>query len=365
MNRIHNFGAGPAILPIPVLEEASHGLIEIGDTGMSILEISHRSKTYEAIHVDARTRILQLLGLSEDEYQVLFLQGGASLQFAMVPMNYMRQGATADYVVAGDWGAKALKEAKKVGKGAPQEVANTKAAGYSFIPKDYNVTPGARYVHVTTNNTIEGSQWFGTPKHDDAPLVADMSSDIFSVQRDFSEYSLIYAGAQKNAGPAGVTIIVAKKEFLAQASEDLPSMLTYKTYADSDSLYNTPPVFSIYVVGLTAKWLQDQGGIEAMEQINRHKAGILYGTLDEFSSFYKLAITAQEDRSLMNVTFNLQPQYAELEGELLAGAKERKLDGVKGHRSVGGLRASIYNAFPLAGVQELSDYLREFAQSKG
>jgi phosphoserine aminotransferase len=365
MNRVYNFGAGPAILPVSVLEEAAKGVLEIGGTGMSVLEISHRSKAYEAIHVDARERILRLLGLSPEEYVVLFVQGGASTQFAMVPLNFMRQGATADYVVGGDWGAKALKEAVKVGRGVPQEAASSKSAGYGFIPKEYSVTLGARYVHVTTNNTIEGTQWFGTPFTDDHPLIADMSSDFLSVQRDYSKYALMYAGAQKNAGPAGVAVVVANRKFLETAAVDLPAMLAYKTFVDSDSLYNTPPCFTIYVVGLVAKWLEELGGLSAIEKANRDKAAVLYAALDELDSFYKPIVTAKEDRSLMNVTFKLQPEYSELEKPFLAGAKERKLEGLAGHRSVGGFRASIYNAFPAEGVQALADYMREFAKANG
>jgi phosphoserine aminotransferase len=361
VNRVYNFGAGPAVLPEAVLEEAAKGVLEIGGTGMSILEVSHRSKTYEAIHVDARTRILELMGLPESEYAVLFLQGGASMQFAMVPMNMLGAGSEADYVIGGDWGAKALKEAQKVGRGTVKSIANSKDDKYTYIPKQYEVSPNASYVHVTSNNTIEGTQWFGTPESGGRPLVADMSSDFLSVQRDFSAYDLIYAGAQKNAGPAGVTIVVVKKSVVESAATDLPAILSYKTYLESDSLYNTPPVFAIYTVGLVAKWLQGLGGLAAIEKINREKAGQLYATLDAFPEIYRPAVTAKEDRSLMNVTFTLQPKAADREAEFLAGAKERKLDGLKGHRSVGGFRASIYNAFPTAGVEALTEYLRVFA----
>jgi phosphoserine aminotransferase len=332
---------------------------------MSIVEVSHRSKTYEAIHIDARTRILNLLGLSDSEYQVLFMQGGASQQFATIPMNYLRQGATADYVVAGDWGAKALKEAKNVGRGAIVEAANSKSDGYSYIPKDYPVTPGARYVHITTNNTIEGSQWFETPKSDGHALIADMSSDFLSVERDYSAYTMIYAGAQKNAGPSGVTIVIAKKSWIESGNDDVPTVLSYKTFAQNDSLYNTPPTFSIFVVGLVAKWIESKGGLAGMDKHNHAKAAPLYAALDNMGEFYKPTISAKEDRSLMNVTFTLQPKYADLEAEFLTGSKERKMDGLKGHRSVGGFRASIYNAFPAEGVQALADYMTEFAKAKG
>ncbi|HEX5323232.1 MAG TPA: 3-phosphoserine/phosphohydroxythreonine transaminase, partial [Capsulimonadaceae bacterium] len=221
-----------------------------------------------------------------------------------------------------------------------------------------------RYLHITTNNTIEGTEWFDTPKPS-VPLVSDMSSDFLAVQRDFGSFSLIYAGAQKNVGPSGVTVVVARKSFLEKAGDKVPTILSYKTYWEKDSLYNTPPCFAIYVVGLVAKWIEEQGGLAAVERKNREKAGLLYRTLDELSSFYVPTVTVKEDRSLMNVTFRLQPQNETLEKDFLAGAKERNLDGLKGHRSVGGFRASIYNAFPLEGVRVLTDYLQEFAKEKG
>jgi len=364
MNRIYNFSAGPAILPEPVLEEAAKGVLELGGSGMSILEISHRSKEYEKVHFEAQERLLRIMGLSADEYAVLFLQGGASMQFAMVAMNYLGEGDIADYVNAGEWGTKAIKEAKKVGLGTAREIASSADRNFSYIPKKFTVDPNARYLHITTNNTIEGTEWFDTPKTS-VPLISDMSSDFLAVQRDFGSFSLIYAGAQKNIGPSGVTVAVARKSFLAQASDNVPTILSYKTYWEKDSLYNTPPCFAIFVVGLVAKWIEEQGGLAAVERKNKEKAGLLYHTLDELSGFYMPTVTAKEDRSLMNVTFRLQPRYEELEKEFLAGAKERKLDGLKGHRSVGGFRASIYNAFPIEGVRELTQYLREFAGTKG
>jgi phosphoserine aminotransferase len=359
--RIYNFSAGPAILPEPVLEEASQAVREINGSGMSLLEVSHRGKHYDAIHADAEARLLRVLGLSEDEYVPMFLQGGASLQFAMIPMNFLAQGQHADYVVSGDWGAKALKEAKNWGDA--REIASSKADKYAYIPKDFTVTPGARYVHITTNNTIEGTEYFQLPDVGDTPLVADASSDFASLPHDYSKFSLLYAGAQKNVGPSGVTIVVAKKSFLESASPELKGILAYKTHADTHSLYNTPPTFAIYVVGLVLKWVEEQGGLSAVEQKNRAKASILYNALDELAPFYQTAVTAQEDRSLMNVCWRVANEA--LEADFLAEAKAAGLDGLKGHRSVGGFRASIYNAFPAAGVQALADLLRDFAQRKG
>jgi phosphoserine aminotransferase len=359
--RIYNFSAGPAILPEVVLERAAEAVKEIGGSGMSLLEVSHRGKHYDAIHTEAEERLLKTLGVSADEYVPLFLQGGASLQFAMLPMNILGAGDSADYVISGDWGAKALKEAQKVG--SAKEIASSKAGKYAFIPKEFTVTPGAKYVHITTNNTIEGTEYFDLPDTGDTPLVADASSDIFAVNRDHSRFSFLYMGAQKNAGPSGVTMVVARKSFLEGARTDLPTILSYKTHVDSHSLYNTPPTFGIFVVNEVLKWIESEGGVAGVEAKNRAKAAILYSALDETSDFYETAVTAKEDRSLMNVTWRLR--NGDLEAELLAEAKALKLDGLKGHRSVGGFRASIYNAFPAAGVQVLADLLRDFAQRKG
>lgn len=359
-HRILNFSAGPAILPEPVLAEAAEGIKEIAGSGMSILEVSHRGPQYEAIHADAEARLLQTLGLSADEYVPLFLQGGASLQFAMLPMNFVGRHETADYVVSGDWGAKALKEAQKFGARA---AASSKPSQYDHIPKDLSLTPHARYVHITTNNTIEGTEYFALPNTGDAPLVADSSSDFLALRREYSRFALLYAGAQKNAGPAGVTMVVARKSFLETANADIPTILAYKTHADAHSLYNTPPCFAVYVVGLVLKWLQAEGGLDAMEAQNSRKAGILYSALDDNAPFYQPAVSEKGDRSLMNVTWRLSDPA--LEADFLAEAAAHGMDGLKGHRSVGGFRASIYNAFPVAGVQTLADLLRDFAGRKG
>ncbi len=359
-HRIFNFSAGPAILPEPVLQEAAEGVREIAGSGMSILEVSHRGKQYEAIHADAEARLLRVLGLSDADYVPLFLQGGASLQFAMVPQNFLTVGQAADYVVSGDWGAKALKEAKFFGDA--REAASSKAAGYSFIPKEWTRTPDARYVHITTNNTIEGTEYFALPDVGDTPLVADSSSDFLALRRDYSKFSLLYAGAQKNAGPAGVTMVLVKKAFLATANTSLPKIMAYQTHADAHSLYNTPPCFAIYVVGLVLKWVEEQGGLNGVEARNRQKAAVLYNALDE-TPLYAPTVTEKADRSLMNVTWRLTNPA--LEADFLAEAKAHGMDGLKGHRSVGGFRASIYNAFPADGVQALADLLRDFAGRKG
>ncbi|MEP6757507.1 MAG: 3-phosphoserine/phosphohydroxythreonine transaminase [Chthonomonadales bacterium] len=357
MKRIYNFSAGPAILPVPVLEEASRGVLEINGSGMSILEVSHRGKDYEAIHVDARTRLLRVLGLSEDEYQVMFLGGGASLQFAMVPMNFLGAEQVADYVNTGEWGAKAIKEALRYGN--VHIAGSSEQQQFSDIPKNLVLTPNARYLHITTNNTIEGTEWSYLPKTEGVPLIGDVSSDIMAKNLDYSKFDLFYAGAQKNAGAAGVTIVVGKKSFLETATSNLPSMLAYKTHAKSDSMYNTPPVFSVYVVGLVLKWIEVNGGLQAVEANNLKKAHVIYDALDSHYDVYDPAVTVKEDRSLMNITFRLRD--ASREKEFLAGAEALGMDGLKGHRSVGGFRASIYNAFPIEGAEALATYLKQFA----
>lgn len=360
-HRIYNFSAGPAVLPESVLAEAAEGVKAIAGSGMSILEVSHRGPQYEAIHADAESRLLQTLGLSADEYVPLFLQGGASLQFAMLPQNFLGRGEVGDYVVSGDWGAKALKEARHFGEA--REAASSKPSKYDHIPKDLSLTPHGRYVHITTNNTIEGTEYFALPNTGDAPLVADSSSDFLALRRDYTRFALLYAGAQKNAGPAGVTMVVARKSFLQTANADIPTILSYKTHADAHSLYNTPPCFAVYVVGLVLKWIDAQGGLDTMESQNSRKAGILYAALDDNAPFYQPAVAEKGDRSLMNVTWRLSDPA--LEADFLAEAAAHDMDGLKGHRSVGGFRASIYNAFPVAGVQALADLLRDFAGRKG
>lgn len=365
MRRIYNFSAGPAILPVEVLQEASQAVLEIGGSGMSLLEVSHRGKHYDAIHAQTMLSVLRVLGLSQDEWAVVFMGGGASLQFTTLPMNFLQAGQTADYVDAGEWGAKAAKDARRFGD---VNIAGSSAqTNYDRLPHDTKFSsPGtARYAHITTNNTIEGTQYLGSalPDTGTTPLTADMSSDIFAVSRPFDRFSLLYAGAQKNAGAAGVTMVCVRRDFLETANKNLPPMLSYAVQAEKESLYNTPPVFAIYVMGLVIKWVEAQGGIAAMEQKNREKAAVIYDALDAVPGFYRPCVVEKADRSLMNITWRLTDEA--LEKELLKEAQAADMDGLKGHRNVGGLRASIYNAFPLDGCKALATLLTDFARRKG
>jgi phosphoserine aminotransferase len=355
--RIHNFGAGPATLPVPVLEEASRGVLEIAGSGMSVLEVSHRSKEYEAIHFDARDRLLRALGLDATEYGALFLGGGASLQFAALPMNLLA-GGTADYVNTGEWSTKAIKEAKRFG--TINVAGSSEDKKFSYIPKALKLTPGAKYVHITTNNTIEGTEYSTLPDTAGVPLVADMSSDILGRAVDYGKFSLIYAGAQKNLGPAGVTIVVARRKWLEAGTDDIATILSYKTHLKADSLYNTPPVFAIYMVGLVLKWVEAQGGVAGLDKRNRERAARIYAALDAHPQVYDPAVTQKEDRSYMNVTFRLRDPNGEK--EFLAGAQGAGLDGLKGHRSVGGFRASIYNAMTSEGIDALVEHIEKWAR---
>jgi phosphoserine aminotransferase len=358
--RIYNFSAGPAVMPLPVLEQAQRDLISLPGVGMSVMEISHRSQTFEQLLDTAIADIRALAGVP-DNYKILMLQGGATLQFSMVPMNLLAAGASADYIDTGSWAGKAIKEARKVG--AVNVVASTKADRYARIPRqnELKLTPGAAYVHITTNNTIEGTEWNVPPEVGEAPLVADASSDIFSRPIDVGRFGLVYAGAQKNLGPSGVTLVVIREDLLARSTDALPIMLNYKTHADNNSLYNTPNTFGIYILGLTVKWLRSLGGLEEVARLNRRKAGALYAEVDR-TGFYR-GTAEKESRSLMNVTFRLPDEQLEklFEKESTAAG----LDGLKGHRSVGGMRASIYNAFPEAGVDALVQFMQEFERTRG
>lgn len=363
VHRVHNFAAGPAVLPMPVLEEIQRDLIALPGIGMSILEISHRSKTFESILKQADADI-RTLGNVPSNYQVLFLQGGASTQFSMVPMNLLAAGSTADYIDTGSWAEKAIKEAKKVG--AVSVAATTKADSYARIPaqSELKLTPGAAYVHITSNNTIEGTEWKTLPDVGGAPLVNDTSSDMFSRPIDVARHALIYAGAQKNMGPAGVTVVIIRDDMLQRSAEKkptLPTMLNYAVHAENGSLYNTPPAFAVYALGLVMKWLIGQGGLAAIAKVNERKAAKLYAEIDR-TGFYRG--TAQKDsRSLMNVTFRLATE--DLESAFVKEATAAGLDGLKGHRAVGGMRASIYNAFPEAGVDALVSFMKEFERKRG
>jgi len=359
--RIFNFSAGPAVLPMPVLEQAQRELVSLPGVGMSVMEISHRSKTFEDLLGGAIADLRELAGIPGN-YRVLMLQGGASLQFSMVPMNLLGSGQTADYVDTGSWAEKAAKEASRVG--AVKITGSTKADGYNRIPSpnELALTPGAAYVHITTNNTIEGTEWRSLPDvAADVPLVADASSDILSGPIDVNRFGLIYAGAQKNLGPSGVTLVLVREDLLSRSKSDLPVMLNYKVQADNNSLYNTPNTFGIYILGLTMKWLRSLGGLTAIARINERKAAKLYAEIDR-TGFYRG--TAQPaSRSLMNVTFRLRSE--ELEKMFEKEATSAGLDGLKGHRSVGGMRASIYNAFPEEGVEALTSFMREFERRNG
>jgi phosphoserine aminotransferase len=358
--RLFNFSAGPAVLPLPVLEEAQRDLVALPGVGMSILEISHRSKAFEDVLARAIEDIVALAAIP-DNYKVLLLQGGASLQFSMVPMNLLTAGATADYVDTGSWADKAITEARRVG--SVNVTGSTKGDKYTRIPTrdELQLTSGAAYVHITTNNTIEGTQWKGLPDVGSAPLVADASSDIFHGPIDVGRFGLIYAGAQKNLGPSGVTLVIVREDLLARSAASLPTMLSYRVHSDNNSLYNTPPTFGIYILGLTVRWMRAQGGLSAMRARNQRKAATLYAQIDQ-SGFYR-GTAQKESRSLMNVTFRLPSE--ELEKTFEKDATAAGLDGLKGHRSVGGMRASIYNAFPEEGIDVLVDFMREFERTHG
>ena len=358
VNRVYNFSSGPAVLPLPVLEEIQRDMMALPGVGMSILEISHRSAAFEAILAKAEADVRAVAGIPAN-YKVLFLQGGASTQFSMVPMNLLTPGATADYVDAGSWGEKAIKEAKKVG--TVNVAASTKSENYSRVPlqSELKLTPGAAYVHITSNNTIEGTEYKTLPDVGDAPLVNDTSSDMFSRPLEVAKHGLIYAGAQKNLGPSGVTLVIVRDDLLARSQKSLPTMLNYAVQAENGSMYNTPPTFAVYTLGLVMQWLIGQGGLAAMAQLNQRKAAKLYAEIDR-TGFYRG--TAHRDcRSLMNVTFRLASE--ELEKKFVKGSTAAGLDGLKGHRSVGGMRASIYNAFPEQGVDTLVDFMREFERT--
>ena len=358
--RIHNFSAGPATLPLPVLEQIQRDMLSLPGVGMSVLEISHRSAPFDEIIEGAEADLRRLAGVP-DGYHVLFLQGGASLQFSMVPMNLLPAGGSADYIVTGVWAQKAVKEAKRVG--GVKIAASTEADNFTHVPQqgELKLDPAAAYVHYTTNNTIYGTQFHYVPEVANVPLVADASSDIFSRPIDASKYGLIYAGAQKNLGPAGLTIVIVRDDLLKRTPATLPTMLQYGVHAENKSMYNTPPVFAIYVTRLVLAWLVRQGGLEAIERVNARKADALYAEIDR-TGFYR-GHARPDSRSRMNVTFRLPSE--ELEKKFVKESTAAGLDGLKGHRSVGGLRASLYNAFPESGVQALVQFMQEFERRNG
>ncbi|MBI5279310.1 MAG: 3-phosphoserine/phosphohydroxythreonine transaminase [Burkholderiales bacterium] len=360
MTRVFNFSAGPAILPEPVLRQAAEEMLDWHGTGMSVMEMSHRGKEFISIHAEAEAGLRELLDIP-GSYKVLFMQGGAIGENAIVPMNLIGRTGKADYVVTGDWSKKSMKEARTYG--TVSLAASGEASGLTAIPKqaEWKLDPGAAYVHICSNETIGGVQFHWTPDTGDVPLVADMSSDILSRRIDVSRYGLIYAGAQKNMGPSGVTVVIVRDDLLGHALPITPSAFNYKLQAEADSMYNTPPTYAIYIAGLVFKHVKAMGGMDAMEAHNVAKAKVLYDYLDQ-SSFYSNPV-AREDRSLMNVPFKLKDEA--LDEAFLKGAQARGMLQLKGHRSVGGMRASIYNAMPIEGVQALVAYMKDFEAEHG
>jgi phosphoserine aminotransferase len=366
MTRTMNFGPGPACMPLPVLEEAKEEFLNFGGTGMSVLEVSHRSPEYDQVHNETQALMKELLGVGDD-YHVIFMGGGASTQFAMIPLNLLGKGKTADYVNTGSWSKKAIKEAQIIGEahGATTNLAGTGEVDGKFIrvPKqnDLKLTDGAAYVHITSNNTIAGTQWHTFPEVA-APLIADMSSDILWRPFDAKKFAYIYAGAQKNLGPAGVMVGVIRNDLLERCQDGVPTMLSYKTHVAKSSLFNTPPCFAIYLVGKTLKWIKGRGGLQAVEKENREKAELLYGTIDKHDGFFRSPVE-KESRSYMNVVFRLPTE--ELEKQFIEQGKANQMTGLKGHRSVGGIRVSIYNAVGLDWVKAVVQMMEEFVRKSG
>ncbi len=356
MKRAYNFGAGPSAIPTEVLEIAQKELLDYKESGISIMEASHRSKLYDSVHTSAIKHIRELYKLPDD-FEVLFLQGGASMQFAMVPMN-LYKGGCVQYVNTGVWSKKAIKEAKIQGI-TPQIVATSEASNFDSIPK-INFDDDCDYTYITSNNTIYGTQYKEFPRTS-SPLVVDASSDLFSYTIDWDRVDMLFGGAQKNAGLSGITIVIIRKNLLNRVKDSVPTMLRYKTYAESNSLFNTPPVFSIYILNLVLEWIESKGGIEAIDRLNKAKAKILYDTIDNSQGFY-MCHAKKDSRSLMNVSFNIKNKNSQLETELLKEAETANMIGLKGHRSIGGLRASIYNAMTLEGVEALAKLMQDFAK---
>ena len=359
-NRVYNFNAGPAALPLPVLEEIKNSFLNLNGSGMSVTEISHRSKWFDDIINDAVARTKRLLNL-DDRFRVLFIQGGASMQFCMIPMNFLPKGKSADYVNTGTWSTKAIKEVeiqqKQINVAASSEDEN-----FSYIPQDIQFNPDAAYIHITSNNTIKGTQWASFPETNDVPIISDMSSDMMSRPLDIDKFGLIYAGAQKNIGPAGVCMVIVREDMLELVPNNIPSMLKYTTYTEKNSMYNTPPCFVIYAIQLVLKWIEETiGGLGKMKQINEQKGKNIYSLLDN-SSFYT-GTAASGSRSLMNVTFRLPNE--ELEKRLIQEGIDNGFMGLKGHRSVGGCRASIYNATSIEAVEALVDFMKMFERKNG
>lgn len=356
-DRIYNFSAGPSTLPVEVLEQAAKDIVNFNDKGIGLIEMSHRSKEFVAVADEAEALLREIMGIPEN-FKVLFLQGGASTQFAMVPMNLLTPGQKATYLNTGTWSNKAIKEARFFGD--VQLAYSSEETVFNHVPtdSDYQVDDDAEYLYFVSNNTIYGTQFHDFPKTDKI-LICDMSSDILSRSFDFSPFGIVFAGAQKNMGPAGCAVVIIREDLLDRAPDNVPTMFKYKTHADKGSMFNTPPCFSIHVIGLVLKWLQKLGGLPVMEKMNREKAGILYEAIDN-SDFYR-GHAQLSSRSLMNVTFNLPS--ADLEAKFIQEAAALGMDGLKGHRSVGGCRASIYNAFPLEGVKKLVSFMQDFERN--
>lgn len=357
---VYNFNAGPSALPHSVLEKAQQELLNFRGTGMSVMELSHRSEAYDQVHNEAIERMKKLFSIP-DNYEVLFLQGGASLQFSMIPMNFLKAEQEAGYLMTGVWADKAFQEAARFGK--PYIVADTKETNHNTIPKIETLAfnEDDAYVHLTSNNTIFGTQWKEFPTTGDVPLIADMSSDIMSKRIDVSQFGLIYAGAQKNLGPSGVTVVIIRKDLLEQVNTNIPTILNYQTHAKSNSLYHTPPTFGIYMLGEVLRWIEDLGGLEAIEKQNEAKAKYIYDAIDQSKGFY-LGHALPESRSLMNITFKLADET--LEKKFLNEAKEQGFVGLNGHRSVGGCRASTYNSVPLEACIALSEFMKNFQKNE-
>jgi phosphoserine aminotransferase len=360
MDRIHNFNAGPAALPLSVLLQVQNEMLNFRNSGMSIMEHSHRGKVYEAVHNDAIERLRQVMEIPA-HYKILFCQGGAHQQFAMVPMNLLQDNETADYILTGMWSQRALEEAQRVKK-TVGIAASSKDSSFSYIPpeSDWHLDPKAKYMHITSNNTVYGTQWQTLPDIKRNPVVVDMSSDILSRYVDVKKFGLIYAGAQKNLGPAGITVVIIRDDVLEKCRKDLPTMLCYHTFAESNSLHNTPPTFAIYILDLVVTWIQQQGGVQVIEKNNVEKAALLYDTIDASDGFYR-GMAAPDSRSRMNVTFRLA--HEALEKDFLQHSQDAGLIGLKGHRALGGFRASLYNAVTLQSVMALTEFMKEFKNS--
>jgi phosphoserine aminotransferase len=358
-NRVFNFNAGPAALPLAVLEEVKDDLISYKGEGLSVMEMSHRSKTFDSIIKEAEKLAKEVYNIPTG-YRIIFMQGGASLQFAAVPLNLLGANQSADYINTGSWSTKAIQEAEKLGKNI-NVIASSKEENFNYIPSNFSVNPDAAYLHITSNNTIFGTQWATYPETGSVPLISDMSSHIGCRPFDISKFGLIYAGAQKNMGPSGVTFVIIREDLMGKSPDNIPTMINYKTLGGKDSLYNTPPTFGIYILKLVLQWVKDGGGLDKLGEINQTKAGMIYDILDA-GEFYK-ATVGKKSRSIMNVTFRLPSE--DLEKEFIAKAAEQGMIGLKGHRSVGGVRASIYNAVSIEAIKALTEFMKEFEKTNG